>query len=214
MYHLPDYIEHDKKLVVQFIKEHPFGMLIGCAEKYPVATQIPFLIEEREGQLFLNGHMMKGTDHYKAFTENASALCIFNGPHSYVSASWYSNPLSGSTWNYMAVHARGVVQFKSEEWLVQLLESTTAHFENDPHSPASFHHLPKSYIERMVKAIAGFEIKVSSLDAVFKLSQDREEESYHNIIQNLAEKDTMAKQVSEEMKKRQATLFPAAKEPK
>ncbi len=181
MYNLPYFKETDQELIIKFIKEHPFAMLIGCGINSPVATQIPFLMEESNGKLLLQGHFMKGTDHHNAFVSNANALCVFTGAHAYVSASWYQQPKTASTWNYMSVHARGQIEFKSEEWLLEVLKKTTAHFENDPESPASFQNLPKEYVHRLSQAIIGFEIEVLELDAVFKLSQNRDRESYHSI---------------------------------
>jgi transcriptional regulator len=66
------------------------------------------LVEERDGKLILHGHIMRKTDHHKAFHENPQALVVFTGPSSYVSATWYTNPHMGSTWNYMSVHLRGI----------------------------------------------------------------------------------------------------------
>ena len=106
MYNVPYFKEKDKNTVIDFMKQHPFAMLIGCNENKPVATQVPLLIEEKEGALLLTGHLMKNTDHHKAFLQNNNTLCVFTGAHTYVSASWYADPQTASTWNYMSVHVR------------------------------------------------------------------------------------------------------------
>ena len=206
MYHLPHYKEQDRQRIKEFIIAHPFAMLVGCSDKMPVATQVPFLIEEKEGELFLKGHIMKGTDHHKAFLQNKNALCVFTGPHTYVSARWYTEPKTASTWNYMSVHARGVLEFKNEDWLLDLLEKTTTHFENDKDSPASYQNLSPEYVEKLAKAIEGFEIKVTALDGIFKLSQNRDKESYQNIIEHLEQQEGGQK-IAEQMKYRETTLF-------
>ena len=92
MYSLPYFKENDEKLVKEFIRKNPFAMLIGCADQNPVATQVPLLIHERDGRMLLKGHIMRNTDHHKAFESNQNVLCVFTGAHTYVSASWYSNP--------------------------------------------------------------------------------------------------------------------------
>ena len=207
MYNLPYFKEKDPKAILAFMKQHSFAMLIGSKDGFPVATQVPFLIEEREGRLFLQGHIMRNTDHHKAFEANPNALCVFTGPHAYVSASWYTAPQNASTWNYMSVHARGNVLFVDEEDLVAILEKTTKYYENNDQSPASFHHLPKEYVEKLSKAIVGIEIEVQALDHVFKLSQNRDQISYTNIITQLEKGDGEAKGVAEEMKQRQQSLF-------
>lgn len=108
MYHFSYFKENDKQVLLQFIEEHPFAFVTGSfLTGQQVATQIPILLEERNGELFLQGHIMRNTDHHKALVENPNALVVFTGPSCYVSASWYSNPQIGSTWNYMSVHVAG-----------------------------------------------------------------------------------------------------------
>lgn len=189
---------------MDFIKQNPFAILCGCdAGNKPVATHIPFLVEEREGQLFLLGHIMRKTDHHKAFEQNPEALVIFNGPHSYISASWYTNPQTASTWNYITVHARGALRFTDETALLDILTRTTALFENNPDSPALVEKMPEAYVSSLSKAIVGFEIAVTQLDNLFKLSQNRDAASYKNIIGRLREQDNAdANKIAEEMEKR------------
>ena len=189
------------------MRHHPFAMLIGSHHDIPVATQVPLLISEKEGRIILRGHIMRQTDHHKAFIKNKEALCVFTGAHTYVSASWYQNPQTGSTWNYMSVHARGNLRFLEHNELLQVLEETTAIFENNPDSPALFRHLPEEYVQRLATAIVAIEIEVQKLEHVFKLSQNRDRKSYENIIQQLEQKDADAKKIAAEMTKRRGKLF-------
>src|SRR5688572_3332578 len=130
MYSLPYFKESDPGEIMRFIRKHPFAFLSGAsATGIPVATQVPVFIEERDGSLFLTGHIMRQTDHHKAFAENAQVLCVFTGAHTYVSATWYSNPQQASTWNYMSVHVRGMLRFLDERGLIEVLKKTTLHFE-------------------------------------------------------------------------------------
>lgn len=210
MYNLPYYKEKDAAAVMAFMKEHSFALLMGVdAEQKPAATQIPLLMEEKEGQLYLRGHIMKGNDHHKAFEANKQVLAVFTGPHTYVSASWYSNPKQASTWNYMAVHARGELSFLGEAELLAILDETTAYYENDPSSPSLYKELPEEYVMRLTKAIVAFEIRVTSIDHVFKLSQNRDKQSFENILGKLQAGDADAQAVAAEMRKRKNQLFPS-----
>ena len=204
MYNLSYYKEQDIKLVMDFMHSHPFALLSGCDAKLrPVATQVPVLLENRNDRLYLLGHVMKNTDHYKAFLQNQNVLAIFTGPHTYVSASWYSNPQTGSTWNYITIHARGSINFLDESSLLDILKRLTSHFENNPNSPALVEKMPDEYINKMIPAIRGFEIEVRELDNVFKLSQNRDAESFENIVKNLqASDDPGAIEIAREMRKR------------
>ena len=174
MYKLPYYHEEDEEIVKQFVRDHPFAFIAGSdAESNPVATQVPLFIDERDGKFFLTGHIMRNTDHHKAFVENENVLAIFTGPHSYVSATWYDNPYQASTWNFMSVHAIGIIRFGNDEELVAILKRLTLHYEdNNTSSTTVFDNLPVEYTSRLIKAIVAFEIEVTSLEHVFKLSQD------------------------------------------
>lgn len=209
MYNLPYFKENDEKVILEFIHQHPFAFIAGCDElNKPVATQIPVFIDEREGNLYLTGHMMKHTDHHKAFEKNAGVLCVFTGNHTYVSGSWYSNPHTASTWNYMSVHIKGKLKFLGEQQLITILKKTTLHFENgNTHSPTVFDNLPEAYTNKLMKAIIAFEVAVEEIDNVFKLSQNRDEESYQHIIEKLETQDADGKIIADEMKKRKPGLF-------
>ena len=208
MYNLPNFKEPDQRIVVEFMRNHPFAFLTGCdKENMPVATQVPLFIDEREGKFFLSGHIMKQTDHHKAFDHNPNVLAVFTGPHTYVSASLYTNPQSASTWNYMSVHAVGLLSFQGDQELLNILQRTTNHFENDPHSPSLFEKMPPDYIQKMARAIVAFEIEVSSIDHVFKLSQNHSEKNYHAIINKLQQSDHGSQQIAAEMQKRTSQLF-------
>lgn len=200
MYNIPYFKAADHEEVLAFIKAHPFALLIASHTDTPQATQVPFLVEEREGKVWLLGHIMRNTDHHKALEKNPKALCVFTGAHSYVSARWYNDQHTASTWNYMAVHVRGSVRFTSGAELVDLLRRTTEYFENDEHSPASFHTLPQEYVSRLEKAIVGVEIEVETIENVFKLSQNKTAEEKTRIINGL-EQTAEGKTVAEEMKK-------------
>jgi len=208
MYNLPYFKEQDAEAILKFIKVNPFAFLCGCdVAKKPVATQVPVFIDEKEDNLFLSGHIMKNTDHHKAFLHNPNVLAVFTGAHTYVSASWYSNKQQASTWNYMSVHARGKLKFLDEKALLDVLKRTTNHFENNPYSGSNFEDLPQDYVQRLVNAIVAFEVEVQQVDNVFKLSQNRDEKSYHNIIGKLEEQGADANEIAGEMKRRSSQLF-------
>jgi transcriptional regulator len=208
MYSLPYFKEQDEAVVLQFIHDHPFAFLAGSdGNGKPVVTQVPVFIDRKEGKLFLSGHIMKNTDHHKAFQQNPQVVAVFSGPHTYVSASWYEDKRQASTWNYISVHARGLLQFTDEKALLAILERTTNHFENNPESGANFRDLSPDYVQRLASAIVAFEIEVQQIDNVFKLSQNRDEKSYDNIIQKLEGKDGAGSFIAGQMRKRRSALF-------
>lgn len=211
MYNLPYFKEQDSSVVRAFMHKHPFIILSGSDENgKPVATHVPVLIKEVGEKIFLRGHIMRNTAHHKAFAINPKALAMFNGPHTYVSASWYDNPLQGSTWNYMTVHAHGNVSFLPEDKLIEVLRQTTALFESNPQSPSLYDNLPQEYVDKLIKAIVAFELEIIEMDNVFKLSQNRDEKSFHEIIKRLSKGNADAQQIAAEMEQRASQLYNVA----
>ncbi|HEY5773723.1 MAG TPA: FMN-binding negative transcriptional regulator [Chitinophagaceae bacterium] len=209
MYNLPYFKEEDREVVLKFMRDHPFVFLTGVNEENkPVATQVPVFIDEKDGKLFLTGHLMRNTDHHKAFEQNPNVLAVFTGPHVYVSGTWYSNPQQASTWNYMSVHVKGTIRFGNEEDLIAILKRLTLHYENNnTASTTIFDNLPSEYTGPLMKAIVAFEVEVTSVENVFKLSQNRDEKSFHNIMSKLNEQGSDGKFIAGEMKKIQQQLF-------
>ncbi|HAA16272.1 MAG TPA: hypothetical protein DCE41_33050 [Cytophagales bacterium] len=210
MYNLPHHKEHDPQVIRDFITQFPFAFMSGVnADLQPVATQIPLFLEEREGKQYLMGHMMRNQDHHKAWMQNPNVLAVFTGRHTYVSATWYTNQNTASTWNYSSVHAKGTITFLENDALEDMLRKTSMHFENNnPDSPTVFDNLSEEFLKKVMPAIVAFEIEVTKLDTVFKLSQDRDEASYENIMEKLKAQDKDGQAVAEQMEKRQQQVFP------
>ncbi|THD69676.1 FMN-binding negative transcriptional regulator [Robertkochia marina] len=209
MYQHFEYKDYNPDTITKFIADFPFAVISGCDLKYnPVATQAPVFLEEQDGKKLLRGHMIKGSEHHKAFTENNRVMVLFPGPDTYVSATWYSGKQSASTWNYMTVQAKGTIRFPGEEQLIEILRKTTLHFENNNGlSPTTFDNLGPEYTQRLLHAITAFEVEVHDLDHVFKLSQDMDEESFENIIKELKNGNAAAQSIAGEMEKRKQRLF-------
>jgi transcriptional regulator len=202
MYKSAAFTEGDKEKVIAFMKENPFAVIVGQGDQYPVASHIPLSVEENEdGKIFLCGHLAKKTEHHLVFEKNENVLVIFNGPHSYVSASWYTNPQVASTWNYLTVHAKGRIIFTNDEGTYSTIKAITDHYEGGD-TAASFDQLPKAYVMNMIKAIVGFRIEVESIDNTFKLSQNHNKATRHSIVSHLkARDDEQSLAIAKEMEK-------------
>jgi transcriptional regulator len=208
MYNRPYFKANDHSEVLAFMQAHPFIMLCGCdAENNPVATHVPALIEIREEKIFLKAHIMRKQKHTAAFEQNKNVLAIFSGAHTYISASWYQQKNIAGTWNYQAVHASGILHFKDENFLHHLLVQLTEKFENNPHSPSLVSKMDEMYVSNNMKAIIAFEIEITSIEHIFKLSQNRDKKSYENIIEHLQHGDEEAQSIAATMKERQDKVF-------
>lgn len=210
MYNLPHHKENNPQVIKELIGKYPFAFLTGCDQQNkPIATQVPLFIEERNGRQILSGHIMKDTDHHKAFLHNSNVLAVFTGHHTYVSGTWYSNPHTPSTWNYMSVHVKGNIRFLADTALADVLRKISLHFENyNQASSTVYDNLSPELIQRVIPYLVAFEIEITDIDAVFKLSQDRDYESYQNIIAKLKQQDEAGRVIAAEMENRITQVFP------
>jgi transcriptional regulator len=208
MYENKNFKAADTDEVLRFMQAHPFVTICGVGEDgFPVATQVPVLIEQRGEKIFLLGHFMRKQEHSVVFAQQKKALVIFSGAHAYISASWYADPKQVSTWNYQAVHAGGLLKFTNDEGLYDLLVKLTRHFEARDDSPALVHKMDEGYLRQNMKAIIGFEIEVSRLQHVYKLSQNRQQRDFREVVNQLGKGDAESQAVAQKMQDIEDGLF-------
>lgn len=186
MMHVPKQFKiTDQNVIEEFIRENGFATLISMGSEYPVGTHIPIELEKSaSGTPVLRGHLAKVNPHAELLAKNPNALVIFLSPiHSYISSSWYHHP-NAPTWNYMSVHVRGKVTVIEGEALWNSVKRLTDRYEKHSQHPVSLETLPES-VQRQIHGIVGFEITMEQVDAAFKLSQNRDDEDYANIINQL-----------------------------
>ena len=202
MYHIPHFKAKDHQEVIHFMQAHPFVTICGVDEAgFPVATQIPILLDIEKDKIVILGHIMRKQAHTNAFEINKKVLVLFSGPSTFVSANWYTDKAQASTWNYQAVQAKGEIVLKDNDHLYRLLERLTLHFEKDVDAPTQVKNLSPEYMEQNMKAIVSFEIVVDDLQHVFKLSQYRDEASKQNIQSELNKGNEACQHMAAAMKK-------------
>jgi transcriptional regulator len=201
MYIPKHFLEDDLDTLYKFMQTYSFATLITQHEGLPFATHLPFILaSERGPKGTLLAHMARANPQWHDFNSAQEVLTIFQGPHAYISPSWYEVELSVPTWNYAVVHAYGIPRIIEEsEELYQILkiliETHEAQFEN----PWPF-QLPDDYLHKMIRGIVGFEIEITRLEGKFKMSQNRTESERQNVIASLQEsQDTQS--VAELMRK-------------
>jgi transcriptional regulator len=161
-------------VLVAHIERHDFGLLLSRGTAGLVASHIPFLVERRDEELHLLGHLARPNPQVEDLGQDGEVLAIFSGPHAYISPRWYAGGPSVPTWNYVDVHAYGTVRLiKDDDWLRGLLRRLSEQHEAGSPAPWRIEDLPEAYLEGMVKGIIGLDIAVSRLEGKFKLSQNR-----------------------------------------
>ena len=165
------------------------------------ATHIPLLLEKNgDGKEILTGHISKLNPQGESFKDNDEVLVIFSGVHSYISSSWYDHE-NVPTWNYLAVHVYGKVTISSHQQAVESLKRLVDKYEKNSKNPVRVEDLSAKTM-REARGIIGFEIEITSIEAVKKISQNRDEKNYQNIISELENtNDNQSIALANEMKK-------------
>ena len=175
----PAFTETRTEVLIEHIERHEFGLLVSHGPKELngglIASQIPFLVERRDGRLYLQAHLARANPQLADLDSESEALAIFQGPHAYISPSWYEPGPAVPTWNYATVHAYGTARTIADpDWLRGLLRRLTERHEGREPTPSwRMQDLPGAYLQSMLNGIIGVEIAVNRLDGKFKLSQNR-----------------------------------------
>ncbi len=193
----------DEPEIVDFIKRNAFATLISQVDGKPWATHLPFVLgKNNAGEPVLSGHLAKANQQWKTISENADVLVIFQGPHAYISSSWYNHE-NVPTWNYLAVHVSGKIRLIEGEELMDHLKSLTDTYEECRPNRVRVETMSESYVAGQLRALVGFEIKIEEVKGSAKLSQNRDDVNYHHIVEKLEESQfPLDKEVASEMKKR------------
>lgn len=189
--------------IIEFISKNAFATLVTQVEGKSWATHLPFVLSENpEGHAILSGHIAKANPQWKELSRDADVLVIFQGPHAYISSSWYNHE-NVPTWNYLAVHVYGKIRIIEGKELMDHLKSLVDIYEEGRPNRVHVETMTPAYVESQLKALVGFEVKIEDVHASAKLSQNRDDKNYKNIIQNLEESPHLLdKEIAEEMKKR------------
>ncbi len=198
--YIPEQYKNEKISEVRnFLTENSFGILVSQVNGKPWATHIPLELDlDDEGNDILVSHIAKVNPQWKQFSEATEVLCIFNGPHSYVSSSWYKDE-EVPTWNYIAVHVYGTLTIIDEQAVIASMHKLVDKYEQHSECPVSINNL-SSKTMRQVKGVVGFEIKITEIQAAKKLSQGREHD-HPRIMEELEKRGPDAIAISKEMKK-------------
>ncbi|OOG73200.1 FMN-binding negative transcriptional regulator [Algoriphagus sp. A40] len=202
MYIHPKNTWENEPEIIEFIKKNAFATLVSQVEGKPWATHIPFVLDQDgEGNPILSGHVARANPQWRSIPDQQEVLVIFQGPHAYISSSWYNHE-NVPTWNYLAVHVYGKIRFIEGEELMHHLKSLVNTYETGRPNRVSVETMSEAYVQSQVRALVGFEVKIEEVKASAKLSQNRDDVNYQNIVKKLDESPfPLDKEIAEEMRK-------------
>jgi len=174
LYVPPHFRVDNREQLLEFVERNAFGTLVSSGAGGLHVSHIPFVVErDADGVIRLLGHVARANPHWQALEAADHVLAIFNGPHAYVSPTWYQQHPSVPTWNYAVVHAHGKARLHDEFELRDLVGRLAAIYEAGRPAPWRIGDQPPDYIAKMLTAIVGFTLTVEKLEGKFKLSQNR-----------------------------------------
>ncbi len=194
--------------VFRFMQENPFAIIINENNGELIASHTPVEIESDEnGNPIIRTHIAKANPQWKTFSEAKNLLVIFNGPHTYISSSWYDH-VNVPTWNYIAVHVYGKPKILDRTATIKVLQNLVARHEQPSAKPFKMDDLDDAYLDSHLKALVAFEITIDKIDAKAKLSQNRNEHNYDLVINELDKReDEQSHAIADEMEKIKPDLF-------
>lgn len=182
-------VEH-RPALLQLIREHPLATLISTGPDGPIADHVPLLYIEDSAGLSLQGHINRANPLWQT---SAPVLAIFHGPNAYISPRWYpanaQDRRAVPTWNYTVVHATAtLVAHDNPTWLRHMLNAQATAGEPPGTAPWQLHDADPAYIERLLPAIVGIELRITEIVGQFKRHQNHPEENRRGVIAGLRER--------------------------
>ncbi|MBN9022414.1 MAG: FMN-binding negative transcriptional regulator [Rhizobiales bacterium] len=194
MYTPPAFREDDQDALRRIMREARLSLLITATADGLLATHLPLLLDEAEGECgVLYGHIARANEQWKA-APTGEALAILSGPEAYVTPSWYAakreNGKVVPTWNYVAVHAHGPVEFFDDPArLHDVVTRLTDRHEGARQAPWAVSDAPEAFVAAQLKGIVGVRLPITRLEGKRKMSQNRSEADRRGVAKGLRESD-------------------------
>lgn len=183
--YIPKYFRlDDMEQVIDLITQQPLGILVTYDGTQSIASHIPFEASVTNGAISLTGHVARANPIWQVLQNSPDALVIFQGPHTYISPSWYED-INVPTWNYLAIHLYGTTRIIIDDEFRSAMKQLLDRYEANRPQGRPWDTLPSDFRESQMKGIVGLEILVTRVEAAAKMSQNRNPHDYQNIISEL-----------------------------
>lgn len=190
MYIPASFRENRLDVMHDFMRAHPFGLLVSSGAGGLQATPLPFLLEADGGNGMLRAHLARANPHWQALASVDECLVVFQGEQGYVTPSWYASKAATGkvvpTWNYAVVHAWGrPAVVEDAAWLRRQIEALTRGQEGRRTQAWAVDDAPADYLAAQMQAIVGIEIPIARIEGKWKMSQNRDAADRRGVIAGL-----------------------------
>jgi transcriptional regulator len=193
MYTPPAFAEDDPAIIRQIVRDARLATLVTATAEGLVATPLPLMLAD-EGELgVLYGHVAKANPQWK-LPPVGEALAMFGGPDAYITPSWYASKREHGkvvpTWNYVAVHAYGPVEFfEDPDRLYDVVTRLTNLHEGERPERWAVTDAPAEFIRSQLRGIVGLRLPIARIEGKRKLSQNRPAGDRQGVAAGLAESE-------------------------
>ena len=195
MFKPPIFVEEREEIIHDLIHSNSFGTLISIVDGEIAADHLPLLFKPQLCEKgVLQAHISKGNPLWKKHQAGQEVMVIFQGPHHYISPSWYASKAEHAkvvpTWNYAVVHVHGTLKIiENHDWLLNHINQQTDKNEQHYETPWKVSDAPEDYIESQLKGIVGIEIEITRFDGKWKMSQNKNKADKEGIVKGLYDED-------------------------
>lgn len=203
MYTPKAYENHDRAELHACMRQWSFATLVTHGASGSQATHLPFLLDEDGALGTLTTHLARANPQLADLQAGRPALVIFQGPHAFVSPSWYDNQLTFPTWNYAAIHARGTPTcMEASEQVRGVLDRTVRHYDEPLGGAWRFPEMPEDMTASRLRAIVAVRIPIAALEGKFKFNQDKSAADRLGVIRALERSSERSDQAAAEFMRR------------
>ena len=198
MYQPAQFAEHRPEKWHRLIREHPLGMLVTATASGLEAEHLPFVLEAERGPSgTLLAHVARANPVWRAVGEGDAVMVVFRGVQGYISPSWYPSKHEHHrhvpTWNYEVVHVHGRIRVLDDTNAVRgAVAKLTRQSEAGEPVPWKMGDAPADYLASELAHIVAIEIAIERIEGKRKLSQNRDERDFRNVVETLEQRGELA----------------------
>lgn len=182
----PSFAMTDVAELRRIVRRNPWATIVSDGMDGLVASHYAVMLDADADDLTVVAHVGRPDDLVHGLGDG-ELLVVFQGPHGYITPRWYGDVQAVPTWNYVAVHLRGVPEILSDEENLRVLEQLVDRFEGTDEDARGMYTLPNDpvFVQRLAKGTVGFRLRPTSVVAKRKLSQNKDDVTVDTVIAGL-----------------------------